>query len=64
MKNSDENEDVLCQTCKCHLKKGENSCWIRIDYFKTFAQRFGFASRKAKFWVREFHKYPPAFERN
>ena len=31
VKNSDQNEYVLCQTYKCYLKQGGNSCWAEMS---------------------------------
>ena len=59
MKHSDKSEDVLCQTFKCYVKQGDNSCWKMwpgfVD-FPNFAQGFGFASREAIAEAREFSK--------
>ena len=66
MKNSDQSENIVCQTFKCYLKQGGNSCWVGVEKwqpgfvdFQNFAKGFGFTSREAIFEVREFQKNPP-----
>ena len=62
MKNSDNSEDVVCQTFKCYLNQSGTSCWqglkMQLGFadFLNLAQCFGFASREAIPENRSFRK--------